>query len=542
MKTTRKFLAGILTSAAVLGLSFGTVFADEPTTPGNITLNHPENDASYKAYKIFDATQEDNNFTYTINKSTNPWFHVIFEGKEVEGEMIYSSKIDGLEISKVTGEDDIYQVAIKNGFDTTGFAEKFAILLTNGLYPNGKGQAVAPDFTNSGILSDSQASATTVKWTNLELGYYLIDTGKSGSVCALTTTKPDATVYDKWTIEFGKTQMGPDNNDKIDTTGVQVGDVINYTLKSKVPSVEGYTDYIYKVSDKMSVGLTFNKDVVVKIGQEDSAVTLTTDAYTNYYTLDYENTNSDFLLDIDIKQLIDASIIQPGQPIVITYTATVNENALVAIKNPGESEENMDVTVNQARLEFSNDPTDYTKTDTRTDEEKTFSCVLEVKKYKNGTNPEQPLNGAKFVLFKTDNDKVDVPNKTYYVYNDEKDKVSWDEDLRKATVRTSGEETEGYLYFKGLMNGIYFLEETEAPSEYNKLQNPVQVEINGAISTTDTTKVENWKQLSKVGNTKGTQLPETGGMGTTLFYIAGGVLVLGAGVILVAKKRSESNL
>ena len=97
---------------------------------------------------------------------------------------------------------------------------------------------------------------------------------------------------------------------------------------------------------------------------------------------------------------------------------------------------------------------------------------------------------------------------------------------------------QGAAEFKGLKNGTYYLLETEAPAGYNLLDAPVEITINGSSATA--TSLTSLTHTEQVENSTGAVLPSTGGMGTTIFYVTGSVLVLAAVVLLVTKKRMKS--
>ena len=122
-----------------------------------------------------------------------------------------------------------------------------------------------------------------------------------------------------------------------------------------------------------------------------------------------------------------------------------------------------------------------------------------------------------------------VTTKLYYKWNDTAMKVEWVENKADATVKTT--DSSGAASFDGIANGTYYLEEIEAPAGYNQLKEPVQVTVSGGDTVAELTVTQ------PVANSTGTELPSTGGMGTTLFYTLGAILVLGAGVLLVTKKR-----
>ena len=192
------------------------------------------------------------------------------------------------------------------------------------------------------------------------------------------------------------------------------------------------------------------------------------------------------------------------------------------------------VSKNEAKLTYSNDPTDSTKTTiTPPQEQKVYTSKIVIDKFESG-NENIKLPNAKFVLYKEEKTGETV-SKVYYQWDETAKKVKWVKDMNDATVVTTNEK--GEATFGGLADGTYYLVETEAPAGYNPLTAPLEVKVEG--SSTDITKLS---VTAKVANKTGTTLPSTGGMGTTVFYVLGSALVLGAVVLLVTKKRmSDAN-
>lgn len=481
MKNMKKIASLLLALAMAFSLSF-TVIADDtpadagtPVTPtGSITVENPKAGQDYTAYKIFDAVKQtgDNKFIYSISESSQ-WFYVI--AKNTNGTV--ESKIAGLNLT--TGTDGTYTVTLD---DTASFS---AADFANTLKAN-----TADKKGTSLNLSGGKATVT-----GLDLGYYFV-TSSTGALCNLTTTAPNATIHDKNDVPFDKVD---------DKESVEIGETVTYTITGKVPDTTGFTDYTYKITDTMSEGLTFNKDsIMVKIGSKD---------ITNNCTINKEftdNNRSGFELTIPVMTYQT----HVGAVITVTYTATVNENAVARIEK------------NTAKLEYSNNPSDETSTATITDEEPVYSAKIVIDKYDAGDELNK-LPGAKFRLYKMENS-----NKQYYKYTEatgtEKAKVEWVNEAENSTIVVTDDE--GAAEFKGLKEGTYYLEETEAPKDYNKLTAPEIVSINGETQLSVTVPVPN-------GN--GTLLPEAGGIGTTIFYILGGVLVAAAAGLIIAKRRAN---
>lgn len=210
-----------------------------------------------------------------------------------------------------------------------------------------------------------------------------------------------------------------------------------------------------------------------------------------------------------------------GANIVVTYTATINEKAVAIISN------------NEATLTYSDDPTNLEhKTTTPPQKVDVYTSKIAIVKVEkaadDATATPKKLEGAEFVLYKEEIvEGIQTPK--YYKWNDTDKKVEWVVNKAQADVKKT--DKKGEASFDGLANGTYHLVETKAPAGYNQMTEAKTVVVNGddpGASLTVNTTVE---------NQAGTLLPSTGGMGTTVFYVLGAVLVVGAGVLLVTKKR-----
>lgn len=351
--------------------------------------------------------------------------------------------------------------------------------------------ALAYAKANSVTPVDSKkATSTTVKFDKLPLGYYLVDT-TTGSLLNLTTTNPDAVIAEKNTVvpKVDKDVKEDSTSAYGKTNDATIGDTVEF--KATITTGAGYTKYVLR--DTMSAGLTFNANsVVVKVG--------TTTVDKSNYTVTPNKDGYTFVVEFKDSYIVT---LPKNTVIEVYYTATLNENAVVEGNgNPNE----LDLTYGE------NNTTDKVKTTTYT---YAFDLV------KNDKDKNQ-LEGAKFKLL----DKTGKEIKVVLV------------DVTKNIYRVAVGNEEGVLIvvgkatIEGLDADEYQLEEVEAPVGYNKLTSTVKFTITGKNGNNTYERVSN-----EVINYTGSQLPETGGMGTTLFLTLGSILVIGFGLLLVTKLR-----
>lgn len=491
-----KYMKKLMTLLAVLTLALAmAVPAFAASSTGTITIDNAVTGTTYKAYRIFDLESYDtdkNAYSYKLNSAWN-------------GFPEYSTTIDGNTVSAT----DFFSV------NSAGYIEW-----------NGAKKDAGADFAKlakafvdaNSIACDKKetASGATVTFTDLTLGYYLVDTSL-GSLCSLDTTAPSVTIKEKnsdTTIEKKIVITGITGDEKVDSNSAGIGDTVNFSITITVKDGDPKN---YVLHDKLS-GLTFDSDSLkVKIGT--TTLTPNTD-----YTLETNPTDGD---SFDVK-FTDGKL-KPNDVVVVTYSATVAADATIA--GAGNK--------NTANLEYNG------KHSTK-EETTTYVWKLNVHKYTlDSTNKEVALSGAKFVLYRKDG-----TDKKYYAKLAGGKIDGWVTNQSDATtLETTGT---GDISIEGLNVGTYYLEETEAPAGYNKLTGPIEVEITATTSATSGSETVQYKNSSetsytpatdatvKVLNSAGTQLPSTGGIGTTLFYVIGGVLMAVAAVLLVTKKRMNN--
>lgn len=466
MKTMRKLFRVLLALAMTLALAV-PAFAAETT--GSITITNPQGDHTYTAYKIFDVTYSGDNYSYTIS-DTDTAFNTVKAYADVAA--------NGLNLTAVadTGK---YNVSSSAGFSAASFAQ----------YLKTKADSLG---TGTAFIEDGN----TMKASGLALGYYFVSS-TSGTVCELATAK-DIQIRDK--NEVPEIKKDVDDNDRT----VEIGQKLTYTITGKVPSTKGYDEFTYQVTDTMTEGLTYNKDVKVTIGGTDvtAAATIT-------------NSENGFVASVNMMHYQD----QIDKPVVITYTATVNEKAIQSDKE-----------TNTATLKYSNDPANKDSFNESSVKVEVFSFNIVINKYATG-NENTKLEGAKFVLKNNDG--------KYYKCDTATKAVSWVDDKSAATEVST--DANGAARFDGLQAGTYSLEETVAPAGYNQLTKDITIvldkngsaTIDGAASAPGA----DHSLTTGVANSTGTVLPETGGTGIVIFVALGALAVICSGVFLVTNKR-----
>lgn len=465
MKTMRKLFTVLLALAMTLALAVPAFAADT----GSITITNPQGDYTYTAYKIFDVTYSGEHYSYTISENDPAYSTVNAYAAE---------NANGLTLTAVANTNK-YNVSIDDAaFSAASFAQYLK--------------------TNAGSLGAGTPFTkvdNTMKASGLALGYYFVS-GTSGTVCELATAK-NIEIRDKNEVP----EIKKDVND--DDRTVEIGQVLTYTITGKVPSTKGYTKFTYQVTDTMSEGLTFNKDVKVTIGG-----TAVTDAAITYNDNGFEAS----INMMNYQKQIDA-------PVVITYTATVNENAIQRDKE-----------TNTATLKYSNDPADKNSFKESSVEVNVFSFNIVINKYA-ADNESTKLEGAKFVLKNAEG--------KYYKYDANTKAVTWVVGKADATEVTT--DTQGVARFDGLQAGTYKLEETAAPAGYNQLTKDIIIVLDKTGSATidgfASAPGADHSLTAGVANSTGTMLPETGGIGTVIFVALGALAVICAGVFLVTNKR-----
>lgn len=342
----------------------------------------------------------------------------------------------------------------------------------------------------TGALSTTSATATangTISINTLEVGYYFIDS-TTGSLCELKSYDAQEVIFEKNAVPSVDKKQGLTSGSYADDlVDANIGDTVYYQIT--VTDGTG-TDAAITVTDTLSAGLTYTAgslkiDGTAVADNEDSG----------NYTVSVSGQE----IKIILKEDYVASL-RKDDTVVITYAATINSGAVIDSAT-GNS--------NTAELSYSK----------QTSTDRTYVATYDFVVNKvNGTS--EALTGAQFKLYTAETGG---------------DEITFSKDDTGYYVSSTGTEviTAGTnINVRGLKPGTYWLEETVAPAGYNLLSARVAVHI-----TTGATEAV----VLDVENNAGSILPSTGGIGTTIFYVIGAILVIGAGVVLVTRRRMGSN-
>ena len=514
MKRMKKIMAVLLAAIMTMAMAV-TAFAVEGASGTNtLTVNVKDgqnlNGQTINLYKLFDVTEsgttESKNYAYTVNETYKKTLATVLNIAETSKDEDFAAAVTKLGSDNATGVQNF-----ANTFTTKALEEKLAATATSGK-----------------ITEENKTSYT---FNNLAAGYYLVYvTGGKEIQSSLVTV--DATTD---TVNL-KTEA-PSIEKTADKTTVNIGDVVTYTVKGSIPDTTGYDEYVYKIHDELTNGLDFVNDANgAALGADATTVNVTV-AFTDNSltaggttpttaTLDTANNRK---MSLDLSAWVRDNQTNKGKEFTVTYYAKVNANAVVIEKN-------------NAQLEYGNNPKETTKT--TPSEAKTPTYPLDILKKEKTSKKE--LAGAKFSLYKTETDAKAGTNAITVSGSDGKYVV---DPTSKNTVFESVASIEGKdynLHVNGLAAGSYWLVETEAPAGYNKLTAPIKIEITKSADT----EVNNWT-ISKDGtvetdkiidieNSTGSLLPSTGGIGTTIFTIAGClIMVTAAGLFFASRKRTN---
>lgn len=520
MKHMKK-LAAVLVSVLMSFAMMTTVFADNATTY-TLTLNGTTEGHTYEAYQVFTGDLKDSTL------SNVKWGSGVDFTKT--DDLLAALKADETLKATFANVEDAATVAeeLSKAKDDDAVAQKFATVVSQYLAKN----------PNASVTS----TAGSTEITGLSAGYYLVK-DKDNS---LKTDKKDA--YTRFILKVvGNTEANiksdvptvekkvMDTNDSTgeksgwqDSADYDIGDSVPYQITGKMPSNIGdYKKYSYAFTDTMSEGLTYTaKTATITIDETDAPgdEKNVTGSFKETVTNNTDGSTTVTWACTDLKAISGVTI-DDKTKVVVTYNATLNDSAVLgSAGNP-----------NEVYLTFSNNPNKGGEDNTgKTPTDKNIVFTYKTVVNKVDQDEKTPLKGAGFTLQKKQSDGTYKPVKTF----------------------TAGDQTT--FEFKGLDDGDYKLIESTTPAGYNTIT-PVAFTISATHDTTAddpklltlsgdvtsgsakfTADTNAGSLTTNVVNKKGSVLPSTGGVGTTMFYVAGGLMVVVAGVLLAAKKKAEA--
>lgn len=493
MKLIKKIAAIMFAFMMVVSMSCN-VKADDITTPatgdGTIKINNAIPGQTYKLYRLLDLE------SYSVNE----------DGQKENGNYSYKPTSKWKTFLEGNGIRDVY-FTFENGYASWkkgANVEAFAKLAIE--HANKENAVIEAEKTEVASAAIEGNNTPTVTFKNLPLGYYLVDSSV-GTLCSLDTTNTDATIREKNGVPSVDKKVSSTETGNYDTSNTaSIGDTVYF--KTIITAQPGAQNYV--LHDKMTEGLTLDS-TSIKV-QKDN---------TNLEETNYKLITSDFkdgcTFEIEFTQEF-CDKLKANDTITVTYSATLNENAVIGSTG----------NVNETKLNYG-DSKETTESKTHT-----FTYDIPVFKYTMKDNVKTELEHAKFTLSLN----KDGANPIKFKESNEKNKYIKD---KTGAITEVESPQDGKLTFEGLGAGTYYLTETKQPDGYNKLAKSIKIviDVNGDI-TVDGKLITGVDKLVEVENKTGTVLPSTGGVGTTMIYLIGAVLVLGSGVVLATKRRVKN--
>ena len=571
MKAIKRTLTILMCLCMVFGCASMIAFAEEPVV-GSITIQNPSHsDATvggktFNVYKVFDATTSGTNTSYSwyTDENGNIPFYDFFYGANG---VVEANKANGNVQEAVD-----YVTNIQKNEGNLALSQLAEALYAYIAEAN-KTTVTIPTIVDPITVG---ANETSVKIDNLEYGYYLVydnsELSESSvrSAVMLTTVNKDAVVTLKANRpEISKTVLENDGNTYGKGTSAMIGEDVTFKIETLVPSHTLYNTYKYYINDTLPEGITLNDGTIKAYLNETTELTEGTD-----YTLSVPGDNgASFKVDFSARMVGDDQY-EIGDKLSIVYSAHVT-NGIKA----------QEANVNTALLSYNNDPTNDTSVGSTSSTANVYSYQFVFTKFAEDTSgvfKNVRLIGAEFQLYKVEEDgtktlmnftTADAVNAAGVAFTKY---IVAEEAVEGTTVDTlknheTGDETvtldhlnygghRGDVFIFGLSEGKYELVETKAPDGYILPDAPFVIEIQDAIgelgsvgtlsvtsSHTGSGSIVNTNGMGEqiltvwadITNEPGSALPETGGMGTTIFTVAGIIMMAGAIAFFTSRKRSS---
>jgi len=534
---TKKTLVVMLVLSLLLSLMTVPAYA---AGTGTIKLQAPDGETlankTFSIYKIFNVVGSGEAATYTWDTALEGAYAEFFKADydahladgETQSDETFTANMAVSYLSSMTEVEFIE------------FSKRLCIYVT--------------DENNSIDAVDTKKGTADgkVDFTGLDFGYYLIyevtpdaDNATSmRSAVILTTANTTATPIIKVLNPKITKTVEKVSRTKGNAVSASVGETVSFEVITTVPNLVGFTDatdFTYRIVDEMDLGLTMEtQSFIVYCDGAEIGQGIVSQGNSGYI-IHYDKNTGTLTVDFKMDYLKSKT---PGTTLSFKYNAVVNENVLVNVTEEGTTR--IESTDNVATLIYSKDslnPSDHAE---QFDNAKVYSYALNV--YKNDALGE-PLTGAEF--------KLKNSNNQWAVINNMNTITAWTADENAASVLPALSGSISGFTVRGLGDGTYYLKEKTAPEGYRTPQNLLAFEVTNAIDEQGNLSSlhggENEELIVAIGgdretgiisvnvmNTKAGTLPETGGMGTTLFTIGGLLLMAAAGLLLALRKKSKA--
>lgn len=502
MKSLKKIQAMVSAFAlAIVSAISLTAMADQT---GAITFKDGSETDTYAAYRLLNASRSNyggqDALTYTINSDYESILQEV-TGKTTETEIIaqlegYADDSDEL----IDFSEKVYSKISKNGItaDATGNGKDGLTGLPYGYY----------------LIKDTTVNSKYVS-------HHMINSVVDGNI--IINRKADRVPT--------LTKKIVDNGTYVNSVIAEIGEEVTFSIKTDVPAKVD----TYKIHDTLDPGLAMPESITVKIIKDDKTETVPAENY-EWKTENFEDDCS-----MEISFVNDYLKDKKGAVLEVIYVCTVNSDAVIG--GTGN--------LNKASFEYNNDPYSDSTNKTTIDQNKVYTMELDIKKI---GKEAVALPGAEFKLYRdqagTEEVKLEKKNGCYIVSKSGTENIVTGDD--------------GIFKIKGLADETYYLKETVAPTGYKKLLDMVKIEITAeepeevADGTETLTAVSAKVSIGKesvevvaneqtgiisfnISNTAGQQLPTTGGMGTTLFYLIGILIMGAAGVFFIKRNKKQQS-
>lgn len=517
MKRFKALLTGILTAALLGVTASGSITANAKENAGSITVTGTTEGETYTAYEVLEYTAVDETLndeaqftdTHGTYKVTAQWVD------------FFTSNEYGLS-SYITNYDGNYYVTGVTGANDTAFASAIQ---------TGSIKYIA-SHTNLTAAGQAVAQGETVTISNLPYGYYVIDSSL-GAVNSTGLTSPSVSVEEKNVTTPAPEKEVQENSRAAKTFSIdesngwgewndgQIGDTV--TFKTKVTLLPKTTNVV--LHDTMDATLSYNEDVVVYYAA-DATGSDVTDAVKAIASVKTDGNGFTVSFDTSYTENLTNTVF-----VTVVYSAKITQDAQV---NKGQ--------LNDTYVSYGNDGT--------TEHDRTYTYTYDINIIKQDENGAA-LDDTHFNLLAADGETVlKVVNNSDGVYT-----LAADQNADNVTddIVTS---SEGKIKINGLDTGVYYLRETQAKAGYNMLTDDIKISISGTVDSANNTAVgtisatygeDNAAKIGNVSvdnntlyvvNTTGAYLPSTGGVGTTMFYLVGGALILMAVAAFIVKRKA----